>query len=616
LNYRIRNASVVLFTISLASSFFIVGCGGSGDAASGGAPSLKSALYSILSTAPVISNTLQHQTSVGIPGANVSYVADKTGVAGFGAAKITVASAVSDVNGNASVAVPADTYTAQLSTLPADLVTGENAAYFAAETVTASGVKSYKADQYTVPITSPSPLLSVEVSVYQTDSAGNVDWGSYTKTVDPVTGAVTSSRRNPIVYLKTTPIAGGALTDTEVIELFKGNYRMVIRATAAAAVPPAVTPVLAPYISPVITVAGTGATVSNPVTLAAPSKAPTITLKDTLGAPITTGYTVEFYESTNQILVGTAITDPVTGTASVGAPSGATGIVAKIFAPAGPYSGVHVFSDINVTSSATLQQYTVSGQLQPSSGTLNATAIPTVYALADSGLGRWADSQVASVAATAGTGVYSLTLFGSSPALNYNLLASNVTGFPDVTKLSVAVGNAPLSAQNITVAPGGLIMGRIQTEGSSPLANVTVSVYGTAADGIIDLVNSQVTDVNGNYSLQVPYGTYFLLVNGAVSDGISVSAAAPTVSKNLTQFVMNGQVSKSIGSTTQGASGATVHAGNQQATTSPLGVYTISVMEGKNWICAMPSAANDPTYGYACNLNVLVDAASVAASRQ
>ncbi|MCR4303614.1 MAG: hypothetical protein NUV63_05225 [Gallionella sp.] len=539
----------------------------------------------------------------------MTYVSDQTGIAGFGAARITVAAATSDINGVGSFAVPAGSYTAQLSALPANLVTGENAAYYSTETVTTSGVKTYQADQYGWVITSPVPLSSVQISVYQTDSAGLVDRGSYTNAVDPTNATLMSSLRNPIVFDRTTALAS-ATTTTETIELFKGNYKLVIRGTPVSAAD-----VLAPYITSMITVAGGGLTVSNPITLAAPSKAPTITLKDTAGAALA-GYTVDFYESTNKILLGSSVTDAL-GVASVGAPSGVTGVVAVIYDTLAAYKGVYIFSDINASFAATLQQYTVTGQLQASVGALNSTNTPTVYARTDTTLGRWADSaNVASATAAAGTGTYTLTLFGGTPtALSYKISATNVTDFPDVAKVSIAVSNANLANQNIAVTPGGVILGRIQTEGKVDLPGVTVYIYGTAADGIIDLVNSTVTDATGSYSLQVPNGTYFLLVNGAVTDGLSVSAAAPTVSKNLTQFSMTGQVSKNLGTTTTGASLATVVAGFQTATASSLGVYTINVMEGKNWICASPSAANDPTYGYSCTLNVLVDATTVAAAR-
>lgn len=618
MDFKIRKIGGAVLAAALVSTFVITGCGGGGGNSGGGgtpAPTssnLKAALYSILSAAPVVSNTLQRQTGTGIAAANVSYVSDLTGVAGFGAARITAATAPTDVNGTASMAVPAGNYTARLSALPVDLVTGENAAYYSTETVSTSGGKTYMADQYSVAITAPFPISAVEVTVYQTDSAGTVDWGSFTNTVNPLTGTVAPAIRNPIVFSKITPIAGTVTTTTtENIELFKGYYKIVVRATPVTA-----TNALAPHISSVISVAGGGNTVSNPITLAAPSKSPTITLNDAAGAAITTGYTVDFYDSTSNILLGSAVTD-VNGTASVGAASVTTGVVAAIYAPTTlAYSGVYVFSNINTSAAAILQQYTVAGQLVPTAGTLDTIAIPTVYALASTGLGRLYDGQVATTTATAGTGIYTLTLFGNATTpLSYKLAASGVTNFPDVTKLSVAV-NGALTGKNIAVAPGGVLMGRIQTEGKVDLAGVTVSVYGTAADGIIDLVNTQLTDVAGNYSIQVPYGTYFLMVNGAVTDGISVSAGSSTVQKNLTRFSLNGQVSKNIGAgTTQGASLAKVYAGAQLATAGALGTYTINVMEGKNWICASPSPVNDPTYGYTCTMNVLVDAASVAAAR-
>ncbi len=611
----IRKGVGLVMALTAAITLGMAGCssgGGDSAAPAGGtatSANLKGALYSTLSTAPVVSSTLSRQTLTAIVGATVNYVQDVTGVAGFGAGKILVGSATTNASGVASFAAPAGSYTARLSGTPNDLVAGENAAYFSSETVSSSGGKAYQADQYAFPITSAISMSNVTVQVYQTDSAGTVDWGSYTTAVNPWALTAAASTRNPIVYSKSAAPAT-TTTDTQNVELFKGYYRVVITAT-----PTTVTDSIATYIGPVITVAGGGATVSTPVTLVAPSKAPSVTLQDTAGA-VLAGFTVDFFESTNKIRIGTATTN-ASGVASIGAPSGTTGVIAKIYDTTAAYKGVYAFSDINTTSAATLKQFTVDGLVQPNAGSLDATDALTVYALTNSGLGRWADNAtVALVAATPGTGVYQLTLFGGTAgAQNYKLGAISVKGYPDVTKTSIALNNAALTGQNIAVAPGGLILGKIQTEGKTDIAGVTVSVYGTSADGIIDLVNAGVTNATGDYSIEVPYGTYFLLVNGAVTDGIVISAGAVTTQKNLTQFAMTGQVSKNLGSTTSGANAASVLIGFQTATTSSLGVYTINVMEGKNWVCMAPSAVNDPTYGAACTLSVLVNKDTVAAAR-
>lgn len=611
----IRKGESLVLALTVVITLGIAGCSsGGGDSAAGGtatSANLKDALYSTLNNAPVVSSTLSSQTLTAIAGATVNYMQDVTGVAGFGAGKILAASATTDASGVASFAAPAGSYTAQISGTPIDLVAGENAAYFSSETVSSSGGKAYQADQYAFSITSAISMGNVTVQVYQTDSAGTVDWGSYTTSVNPWAGSAGASTRNPIVYSKSaTPTT--TLTDTQNVELFKGYYRVVITAT-----PTTATDSIATYIGPVITVAGGGATVSTPVSLVAPSKAPSLTLQDTTGAALA-GYRVDFYESTNKILIGTTITD-ASGVASIGAPSGTTGVIAKIYNNAVPaaFQGVYVFSDINTTSAAILKQFTVAGQVQPNAGSLDATDALDVVALTNSGLGRWADATVASTAATPGTGVYQLTLFGgTTSALNYKLVASGVKGYPDVTKTSIALNNAALTGQNIAVAPGGLILGKIQTEGKQDISGVTVGVYGTSEDGVIEqVVIPATTNLTGDYSIEVPYGTYFLLVNGAVTDGIVISAGAVTYQKNLTQFTMTGQVSKNLGSTTAGANAASVLIGFSTATTSSLGVYTINIMEGKNWVCMAPSAVNDPTYGAACTLNVLVDKDTVAAAR-
>lgn len=608
-----RNSFMLMISIVIAIILVVSGCGGGDSISSSGGTStnLKGALFSILNPVPVVSNTLLRQNAGSpINGAQVSYVVDQTGIAGFGAAKITVATATTNSNGVASIAIPAGAYTAQFSGLPTDLVAGENAAYYNSETVTASSSKNYRADQYIFSITSPVALSSLTIEVYQTNSAGVVDQGSYSNSVDPLTGNVASSIHDPIVYNKTTTLSS-VTTDAEIVELFKGSYRAVIRAT-----PVLSTDSLAVYISNVFTVTGGGVTASTPVALAAPNKAPSITLQNTSGAGLAS-YGVSFYEAANKIFLGTVSTN-ASGVASIGVSGSVTSVIATIADNTAAYKGVYVFNDINTSITATLKQFTIAGQVQPSVGSLDALDPLSVYARTNSGLGRWADNvNVASVSATPGTGVYTLTLFGGAASvLNYKIGASSVKGFPDLTKTSVAVTNASLTSQNIAVAPGGVILGKIQTEGKLDLASIRVSVYGASADGVIEEVASMQTNSTGDYSLEVPYGTYFLLANGAVSDGIGISAGAATYQKNLTQFSLLGQVSKNLGNTTAGANAASVLIGAQSATTNSLGVFTFNVMEGKNWICAVPSATNDPTYGYTCNLNVLVDASTVAAARQ
>jgi hypothetical protein len=505
----------------------------------------------------------------------------------------------------------------------AGAVAGSNAPYTTSESVSADATKNYQADQYTWNVTYSAGLSSVALLIYQTDTAGTVDWGNYTKIVDPINGSVGSGVRNPVVYFNNVTGLAGATTNSQSVELFKGNYRAVIIATPSTGTTP-----IATYLGSVFSVAGTGLIASaNAVTLAAPTISPAVTLLNTGGTAVA-GISVAYYETSNKMYIGSATTDG-TGTATIGAPTGTTGVIAAI--TTGTPTGGYIFNNLATSASVTLQQYTVTGSIKAPTGmSLDATQTPQVYAQIDSGLGRWNSvdyTDVATATATAGTGAYTLTLYGAktgTSAIKYKIGVrtaggnDGVLGYPGVSKTSVALSNAALTAQDINVAQGGVVMGYVHTEANAAVA-ATVSIYGTSADGVIDLVASASTGspVAGVFTIEVPNGNYFMMVNGAVSEGVSASTGS-LYYKDLTRFTLDGRVTKTSGAISSAAANATVRIGAYTAATNSLGAYSISAMEGKNWTCVMPNwtaAPTDITYSAACTLNVLVDAASVAAAR-
>ncbi|HEY0721722.1 MAG TPA: hypothetical protein VGE50_10780 [Gammaproteobacteria bacterium] len=567
-----------------------------------------------MQTVPLISHTLTRQDGSAIQNAAIAYGLQKSGVAGFNVAAIGAAIATTDSSGVATVAVPADSYTRQIGNTPSDAVVGEHSPVSYATTVNGNGEKIYHADKYTFDVTSNVSLDSVTLEIYQTDAAGKINRGTGDYVVQPMGGTIAPDVRAPLVFTKTR-LPGAAQSTSIDAELFEGTYRVALRATATNA-----STRIATYISPVITVTGQGAIVPTPVTLTAESgNELTVILNDHDAAPLE-GRNISFRDRSTRILLDNKITN-ANGVASVMVGTNLSNVIAEVSDAANTGTvAVYQFNNISTTSTTVLlRKRTITGRIAPVAGAALDNSAAIVGASLNTGLGVSYDrDNLAGAVLTSadGSGTYSIDLFGAPGAgLSYKLRAANVTDMPDVTALQVTVADSDLTEQNITVAPGGLILGKITDEDGSDLAGVTVAVYRIEADGKPIPFSEVTTDSNGEYTAKVAYGKYLLLVNGAVSDGIVISSADTTFIKNIKRYHLSGRITKNQEGTAFSATSATVYAGTQSAVTDGNGVYSLTMMEGKNWICARPST-NDVSFGYTCKLNILVNDASVAATRQ
>lgn len=638
MNFKIRKIGGAVLAAALVTAFVITGCGGSkgGSTAdttasagnTGTTGTLASVVKPVLQPATVYTTNLTRKDTTAIASASSSYIAKKTSAAGFGDAYLTVSNALtSDINGDFTTALPTDTYIQTLSgaalnestVVPIkNAVVGHLAPVRLPVTVsgTAPISKNLRSEEYQWTITTPNPATSVSVTIVQLDSTGKPDYGTLKTFAAPFGGANYNvlDAQDPVV-LSVSKLPAGTTTVQINTELLPGTYKAVIQAVAAAGAAP-----IATYVSPEFTAnATTAGTVTNKSVSMETGKAVSVTLLDTGGA-VMAGRSVDFYDGTSWILLGTAAVDGA-GTATIGVATNTTSVIAQVYNPTTFVTDtVYVFSNLAATSSITLQQQTISGSVAPNTTCTLATTpatIGTVMAVpANPAILPVLDFVTVPTYPVSATtnGSFNAIAFGptTGTGIPYTLKStSGVLGCPDVTPAPVTVANAPVT-QNLNAAAGGMVVGKISTKAGGALSGITVDLWQSTATGY-QLFTSATTDVNGNYTAQVPYGTYMIWADGSVSEGIVVSATAASQTKNLTQYSFNIQVSKASGTSTQASTSPTVYVGTKAVAANAFGVASVKVMEGKTWFCVKPGAT-EIAYGYLCNLNVQVDAAAITAA--
>lgn len=607
--------------------------------------SLANAIKPTLQTGAIVTTTLQRRDQSKIVGASTRSSIEVTNAPGLNNAVLNITDVLtSDLNGSVSVALPSGATKLEIfgtalnaANPPApatavNAVTGHWAPVVISETIgTTSTFNSYRGEEYQWTIVHPNDTTSVTVDIVQVDATGKPDYGTFKFVATPLAGFgqyAALDSKNPNVLSVTKAVTLGAVSTQVNTELLPGSYKAVITAVST-------TPV-ATYVSPATftssqTTSSSGSVKTQNVNLAT-GKAVSVTLKDNTGN-LMAGRTVDFYDSTSWVLLGSATTNAppggTPGTASITVDSGTTSVTAHIYTPvAAPGSditdAVYVFDNIGTTgATATLQQQTVAGTITPNTTCSLIAPVPPVTTIgtveaspANPNLMAGFNFITPTQATVSSTGGFSLKLFGplAGAGLPYKLKSNGVDGCPDVTATDITVAAATVHP-SLTAAGGGTIVGKISTKAGASIVGKVVDIWQSTTTGYLPF-KTVTTDPNGNYQAQVPYGTYMMWVDGSVTEGITVSAAAPQQVKNLTEFSLMGQVSKSMGGSSTVANTPIVFVGTNQVTASNLGVYTINVMEGKTWFCTRPNIKQDLGYVYNCDLNVMVDAAAVAAAGQ
>ena len=571
-----RNTSALRAAAAICT-LLAVACGSSGPTTN-----LKSVFFRTVDPAPVATLTLQRQNGTPMDSSRVRFDTRPTFDGWLKVGRAVSASANS--SGVAAIAVTAGTYPIRL-----DPRISQSTALVGALNdtlaISADTNRTWQTSQQNWTVSSPKPFSAVDVVIYQVDADGKA---LYAGPVDPL---------DPVVLAASPAVPGGTASSISFsTELFKGRYRAVITAT-----PVASTDNIAPFETASFDAAGGGATETKPVALTPGGNVVSLHFMEN-GAAIPDSQIgdVSVYDASSLIFLNS-------GSSTGGVATVSTGAVANIIAIVSDKDGGTVAAASYTASpshSATLTRYTVSGHVKaPGSTQLAPTgtnSFGSVAATTKPGLGAFWDTRIAGSAVMANVsdllGTYQLKLFGGSwslQAVQLKNLASSSAVSSNVTANAV---------QDINVDAGGVIAGNIQDQAHNNLQGVGVNVV----DSNHLTLGTGSTDLSGNYSIAVPFGTYEVFADGALTPGVSVGSSAATTTLNLTRFQISGRLTdKALGP----VAGMVSWAGGS-APSGSLGTFSINVMQGLNWFLFQPPSSS-PSLGFAYELNTLVNAETV-----
>lgn len=539
---------------------------------SGPQTNLKPVFFRTIANAPVATFTLNRQNGAAMDKARVTLDSRPTFDGWLKVGRATTAQA--STSGVASVAMPAGTYPVTLSPNVAGV-----GSYLDSLAISGDVSRTYQTSQQNWTVTSPKAFAAIEIDVYQVDSDGRALIGTQ------------AAPLQPLILVSQPAVPGGNATSmTFATELFKGSYRAVIFAT-----PVASTDSIAPFETAAFNAAGGGVTETQNVTLSAGGNVISLKLVDAGGAAVPDSQIGELtaYDADTYLNLGSAETSGGVGTVQTGSVSHVMGIVS---AQDGGDMSVASYT-ASPTHSATLTRYTVNGHAKLPSGAALAQPFGSVSATLTSTPGfPWNSVSPVSADISDALGTYQIHLVGGS----WSLQATRLTNLPRSNPVAVNV-SGDIASQDIALDPGGVISGNIQDQAHNNLQNVTVDVY----DGSHTRVGAASTDASGNYSIAVPGGTYELLANGALTQGVSVATGA-TKTQNLTRYQITGRLTDAQAAAVAGK----VTWGGGSATASTLGTYTLDVIEGINWFLFSPPTTS-PSLGFVYETNVLVNADTV-----
>jgi hypothetical protein len=578
--FMMMRKTFVLRAAAAICTLLATACGSSG----GPNTNLKSVFFRTVTAAPVA--TLNLKRADGTP-MGTSRVRIDTRATFDNWVKVgRTATANANASGVATIVLPAGSYP-----IVVDPNLGRTAALVGTLNdtlaISANMTGTWQTSKQNWTVTSPTgkPFSAVVVEIVQVDAGGAALYG-----------ADLANALNPVVLTATPAVPGGSQQSiTFTTELFKGSYRALITAT-----PVATTDSIAPFESAVFSAAGGGATETQAIQLASGGNVVSLTFKEGAAVMLDSQIgSVLVFDAGSLILLNQ-------GTSTNGVATLSTGVVANVIAiVSGPGGEIMAAASYTAspTHSATLTRYTVSGHVKAPAALVQPYG--SVAATVKPGLGAFWDAQIAGSPVTTtiadAQGTYVLPLISGS----WSLQTMGLTNLANSAALSLSVNNANLTAQDISVNAGGVISGNIQDQTKANIPGVQVAVY-TQDSSHTQVGTTVPTNAGGNYSIAVPFGTYEVFANGAVTQGVAVSSSAATKTLNLTQFAISGRLTDSVlapvvGSVSWGVGG--------NVTAGALGTFTINVMQGLNWFLFTPPAGS--SLGFAYELNALVNADTI-----
>jgi len=591
-----------LMVLAISVLTLLSGCGSSSSSSSDDsatapqrAPGLRGVFYRTLEIAPAISITLQR--------ANGDYINKSTAVSIDERVDTSIGNTVfgpiknlsTDTSGFTSTVLPVGAYPLYISRVTG--TTGKQVVGSLNDTLTVTQDDEivYQAAQQNWTIKSASTMTQVDISIYQCDAAGVLNWGTDARQLDPS------------AFFLSTLLTSTVTTTTTTMstELFKGYYRAVIVAKGSG---------LAPYITPAssrIYSPGEGVVNNINVNLTSGGNQISLSLKeDTTTTVISSpaSYTLSVYDKSSLMFIGSV------GFNAQGVATVLTGNISDVVAVVEKNNGSYNTNEAVLSYTATptmtaiLTKYNVGGAVKPSTGTLSSSDAD-IFVLASASATGDAYEKILGTADTmaapaiVSSGSYTIKLFEGS----YTLSAVNVDGFPDSAKRVVNVTTS-LTGQDISVTKGGVITGRIRHEDETNLANLWVYVRDAQPiNGTYSNLTSTQTTSMGVYSIAVPYGTYDLQAGGGITRGLVVSASTPTVTQNLTRFRVEGRVTDSRGRSVDNANVSSSGSGD---TADASGAYRLDLMQGENYIWFAPPD-DRLSLGFTYEKQVQIDASTI-----
>jgi len=510
------------------------------------------------------------------------------------------ATANANANGVATIVLPAGSYPIvvdpRISQNTALVGTLNDTLAVSTDMTGTTGTWQTSKQNWTVTSPTGKPFSAAAIVIYQVDAGGAALYG-----------ADTLNQLNPVVLaVPRLPVPGGSQQSiTFTTELFKGSYRALITAT-----PVATTDTIAPFETAVFYVAGGGATETQAIQLA--SGGNVVSLKFMEGAAVMLDSqigSVSVYDAGSLILLNQGTSTNGVATVSTGA---VANVIAIVSGPTGETMAAASYT-ASPTHSATLTRYTVSGHVKaPAALVQTGGSYGSVTATVKPNLGAFWDALISGSPVTANItdaqGTYVLPLISGS----WSLQAVGLTNLANSAALSLSVNNANVTAQDISVNAGGVISGNIQDQAKNPILGVQLLVVTQDSNHTtVGTPTPAITDAAGNYSIQVPFGTYEVFANGALTRDVAVSSSAATKTLNLTQFAINGRLTDSVlGPVVGSVTWAGINGGTNNVTAGALGTFTIpNVMQGLNWFLFQPPTGS--SLGFAYELNALVNADTI-----
>jgi hypothetical protein len=179
---------------------------------------------------------------------------------------------------------------------------------------------------------------------------------------------------------------------------------------------------------------------------------------------------------------------------------------------------------------------------------------------------------------------------GSNIGAEYSVTAQDLYGYFLTQSITKIVTDADNQKLEIDAENGGIISGAVTRKtGGGVKQGVLVMAEGTDGTGF---AGYDITNMDGEYEIPVPEGTYTLWVGGARTEGITVASGETTV-RDFLFGQYNGQVQNAENVEVDNATWYINSPAPSGVVSDGGGNYTLEFYEGISWACINPHTSDD-----------------------